>query len=305
MTKTTAIDVCIATFKRPLALRDLLESLNSQDLSGFSMRIVVVDNDVHQSAHTVVDDFRSVSGLEIIYDVEPRQNISLARNRALSHLQGDYAAFVDDDETVCSSWLRSLLNALVQYKADVVFGPVISVLPVDAPFWAPAQFKRAMLGSGSEMKTGATSNVLIKRSVLAPVGQRFDPSFGLTGGEDTDFFYRMYLSGRRLVWCEDARVFEPVASERLTLRWLRRRGFRGGQTFRRIFVSQYPAYKKPLWFTIKCAQIVAVVLALPMVRLTSYSVYVALTVRVAGALGQLSHIFQGKDYEEYRTHSDV
>lgn len=303
MSKTTAIDVCIATFKRPLALRELLESLRNQDLSGISMRLIVVDNDRQQSARAVVDGFRIDSGLEIIYDVEPQQNISLARNRALGHLRADYFAFVDDDETVCDAWLHRLLNGLHHYQADIVFGPVISILPEDAPAWAQANFKRARHGSGTEMRTGGTGNVLMKRAVLATMQQHFNPSFGLTGGGDTDFFYRIHLAGRRLVWCNDAWATEPVASARMTLGWLRRRGFRGGQNFMKIFVRRYPAYRKPLWFALKCAQITGAVLALPLVRLISYPLYVALTVRVAAASGQLSYCFSGKDYEEYRVHS--
>ncbi|NMM28218.1 MAG: glycosyltransferase family 2 protein [Glaciimonas sp.] len=302
MIEKTAIDVCIATFKRPLALRELLESLRSQSLSGISMRLIVVDNDRHQSACAVVDDFRTDSGLEIVYDVEPQQNISLTRNRALGHLRADYFAFVDDDETVCEGWLQRLLDGLHHYQADIVFGPVISILPEDAPAWAQANFKRARHRSGAKMETGGAGNVLMKRTVLAAM-QHFNPSFGLTGGEDTDFFYRMHLAGRRLVWCDDAWASEPVAPERLTLAWLRRREFRGGQNFMKIFVRRYPAYRKPFWFAFKSAQITGAVLALPLVRLTSYPLYVALTIRVAAASGQLSYCFSGKDYEEYRVHS--
>lgn len=243
MVETTAIDICITTFKRPLALRELPESLRSQDLNGISMRLVVVDNDQQQSARAVVDDFRTVSGLEIINGVEPQQNISLACNRTLSHLRADYFALVDD-ETVCDAWLQRLPNGMHRYQADIVFGSVISILPEDAPAWAQANFESARHGPGTEMQTGATCNVLMKRAVLAGIQQHFNPVLGLTGGDDTGFFYRMHLTDRRLMWCDDAWATEPVASALLTLGWLRRRAFRGGQTFMKIFVRRYPAHKK-------------------------------------------------------------
>lgn len=302
MLKTTSIDVCIATFRRPHKLRELLESLYRQDLTGISMRLVIVDNDQQQSARSVVEDFRTASGLDILYDVEPQQNISLARNRALSHLHAEYFAFVDDDETVCEAWLRHLLNGLHRYQADIVFGPVISILPTNAPAWAKENFKRELHSSGMEIKTGGAGNVLMKRSILINM-PHFNPSFGLTGGEDTDFFYRMHLAGRHLVWCDDAWAVEPVAPERLTLTWLRRREFRGGQNFMKIYVRRYPAYRKPIWFALKCAQITGAVLTLPILRLLSYPQYVALTARLAAASGQLSYCFSGKDYEEYRVNS--
>ncbi|OGS95813.1 MAG: hypothetical protein A3K04_06845 [Gallionellales bacterium RBG_16_56_9] len=303
MPETIAIDVCIATFKRPFALRELLESLRNQDLTGISMRLIVVDNDRQQSARAIVDDFRTGSGLQVVYDVEQQQNISLARNRALRHVQADHFAFVDDDETVCDAWLHRLVDGLHRYQADIVFGPVISILPADAPAWVQLNFKRARHDSGAKLQTGGAGNVLLKRTVLAGTQPYFNPSFGLTGGEDTDFFYRMYLAGRRLIWCDDAWATEPVAPERLTVAWLRRRAFRSGQNFMKIFVRRFPFYKKPIWFALKSAQITGALLVLPLVRLTSYPRYVALTARLAAASGQLSYCFFGKDCEEYRTHS--
>lgn len=300
MVGTIAIDVCIATFKRPLVLDKLLNSLQRQNLDGISMRVVVVDNDHAQSARAVVDTFRSRSGLDVVYDVEPEQNIALARNRTLRHLESDYFAFVDDDEMVSENWLRRLLDAMRQYRADIVFGPVISVFPARSPSWAEVNFQRPRRPTGQEVYTGGAGNVLIKRSILEQERQVFDPSFGLTGGEDTDFFYRMHLAGHRLVWCDEAWAKEPVPAERLSLEWLRRRGFRSGQNYARIFISRYAPYRLPLWFATKFVQLLGAAITLPLIRLYSYSRYVSLSVRMAAAFGQLSYCFSGKYYEEYR-----
>ncbi len=303
MTETTSIDVCIATFRRPQILSKLLESLRRQDLHGISMRIVVIDNDGAQSARGVVEEFHSRCSLPVLYEVEARQNIALARNRALRLVEAEYFAFVDDDETVCKDWLQKLLSGLLHYQADIVFGPVISVLPQQAPVWAQVNFKRARYPSGHARFTGGAGNVLARRSVIEGMVQPFDPAFGLTGGEDTDFFYRMHLDGKRLVWCDEAWAKEPVAADRLSPEWLRRRGFRSGQNYFRIFVSRYAAHKKPLWFVVKTAQLAGAMVALPLVRLLSYPRYIALTVKVAAASGQLSYCFSGKNYEEYRVRS--
>lgn len=52
---------------------------------------------------------------------------------------------------------------------------------------------------------------------------------GLTGGEDTLFFTELALSGRRLVWCNEAVVSERMPAERVDLDYLFRCGFRFGQ----------------------------------------------------------------------------
>lgn len=88
--------------------------------------------------------------------------------------------------------------------------------------------------------------------------------------------------------------------ERLSPEWLRRRGFRSGQNYARVFVSRYAPYRMPLWFAVKSVQLLGAVMILPLVRLYSYSRYIGLSVRIAAALGQLSYCFSGKYYEEYR-----
>jgi succinoglycan biosynthesis protein ExoM len=293
------IDVCIATFKRPAMLATLLSSLLQQDLHGIGMRLIVIDNDSGESARATVEEFRRTSGFEIIYDMEPQQNIALARNRALSHVTSDYFAFVDDDESVSPTWLRSLLHCMEIEQADFVFGPVWSALPEHAPNWATACFKKNPRKTGTSLEFGGAGNVLGKRSAVEQPKARFNPAFGLTGGEDTDLFYRLFLSGRRLVWCNEGWATEPVPDVRLTLQWIRRRGFRDGQTYQRIFVAQFSTFRRVIWFFTKLFQLVTGILMAPFIRLLSYPSYVALTVKIAAASGQLSSCFSGENFEEY------
>ena len=104
--ETNHINVCICTYKRPPLLKRLLEELGGQDTSGlFTYSIVVADNDYLQSAKPIVDDFTATSSVPIKYCVEPRQNIALARNKAIENVNGDFVAFIDDDEFPTKRWL--------------------------------------------------------------------------------------------------------------------------------------------------------------------------------------------------------
>ena len=61
---------------------------------------------------------------------------------------------------------------------------------------------------------------------------KFDPQFGLTGGEDSDLFSRMIEEGNaKFYWCNEAVVSEYVPGNRLTLNWLVKRAFRTGITY--------------------------------------------------------------------------
>jgi hypothetical protein len=105
--------------------------------------------------------------------------------------------------------------------------------------------------------------------------------------------------GKRLIWCEEARADEYVAETRVTLKWLRMRGFRSGQTYNRIVISRYSSIKKLGWFLTKAFQLTSAIILAPFIRCLSYSDYVALTVRIAAASGQISRCFSENDFEEY------
>jgi len=76
----------------------LIELANQDTGDHFTYSIVVVDNDHLRSAETCVLKFSAASPVPIRYYVEPRQNIALARNKAIENANGDFAAFLDDDE---------------------------------------------------------------------------------------------------------------------------------------------------------------------------------------------------------------
>src|ERR1700722_12982273 len=106
------IGVCVCTYKRPELLKRLLTELAGQQTRGlFTYSVAVVDNDRLRSAEAVVRDFAAASTVSVTYDVEPVQNICLARNRAIANASGDFIAFVDDDEFPEKQWLLQLYQA--------------------------------------------------------------------------------------------------------------------------------------------------------------------------------------------------
>ena len=231
------IDICIATYKRPDLLKKLLLSLILQETGGeFSFTIIVADNDAQLSAETTVREFKT-NGQRVIYDVEPEQNISLARNRSLSHATGDYIATIDDDEYADSQWLLNLYKTMVSYNADVVHGPVSSVFHEKTPDY----LRKSRVGDRPNPPTGSenyichTGNSLFRRRLIEHTTTPFDPSLGRRGGEDTDFFENLRKQGYKMVWCREAQVFEFVSPERVNLVWILKRNFRIGNTWHRMF----------------------------------------------------------------------
>src|SRR5438552_14915913 len=107
------ICVCICTYGRPTLLGRLLSILQTQETAGlFDFSIVVVDNDRSQTARQTVEAAARRSTVVISYDVEPEQNIALARNRAIGNASGEYVALIDDDEFPDKQWLLTLYEAI-------------------------------------------------------------------------------------------------------------------------------------------------------------------------------------------------
>ena len=227
------ISVCISTYRRAERLALLLQDLKQQ--VRLPDEVVIVDNDPQLSAQAVVEQAAAGAAFLLSYEVQPLKNISLTRNRSVALAQGEWLAFLDDDERVSARWLQQLHAAALAFGADGVLGPVLPVLPDGAPGWIRKgrfyDWPRHQSGGLVPLNHLRFGNVLLRASLLDP--EPFDPAYGLTGGEDGDLLSRLAQGGARIVWCDEAAVQEPVESARLSLRWLMRRSLRGGQDFAR------------------------------------------------------------------------
>jgi succinoglycan biosynthesis protein ExoM len=227
------ISVCICTFKRPALLANLLVSLQDQATDDlFTYSIVVVDNDCDQSAKATVLSFKEKTPLHIQYQVEPEQNIALARNKAVENAKGNFVALIDDDEFPVNNWLLKLFNACKEFHADGILGPVKPYFQTVPPKWIikGKLWERETFKTGFILKDARytrTGNVLLDISLFIE-SKPFDPRFGKTCGEDADFFDRMIKRGKLFIWCDEAPVFELVPQERNTRTYLLKRAMMRG-----------------------------------------------------------------------------
>lgn len=227
----TRVDVCVCTFRRAY-LAETLRSIATNAGPMVDLRVIVADNDTVPSAQRLTAAFANEVDFPVRYLHAPATNISLARNACLDAASGDFVAFVDDDEHVAPHWLEALLHTAKSTGADAVLGPVAAVYGPEARDWMREGDFHSTLPAyvNGTIQTGYTCNALMRRR--QPFSSlRFDLSLGRSGGEDTEYFYRLYDLGGRIAFAPDALVYEPVPAERCRFGWLMRRRLRSGQTY--------------------------------------------------------------------------
>ena len=262
------ISVCICTYKRPVLLKRLLDRLEQQRTDDqFVYSIIVADNDDHLSARPVVAEFAAKSQIKVTYCSEPRQNIALARNKALEHSKGNFIAFIDDDEFPETDWLLMMLRTCEDYQAAGILGPVRPYFEELPPRWLiKGRFcERPEYPTGYVMdwEKCRTGNLLFRRSILDGMPKAFRPEFG-TGGEDKDFFIRVMRQGHVFRWCNEGITYETVPQARWKRTYMLKRAMLRGRNVLKLPVGRMglvarsimavPAYSLMLPFTLLLGQ---------------------------------------------------
>jgi len=224
---STTIAVAICTYNRNEELTILLEALliSVVQLKGrAAVGVVVVDDSVDGKARSVVERFSNRFELGVTYRISGRQNISLARNMAIEAAIGisDWTVMTDDDCEPTAEWLNALLDTQQRTRADAVTGPMVRRVPPGSPRWLTEEpFLELGLSparEGEQLSTASTFNSMISsRWLKEHPGIRFDPEFGVIGGEDMVFYRAAHASGLRIHYSERASVFENEPANRATL----------------------------------------------------------------------------------------
>ena len=286
------VAIAICTFHRQEGLQRALDGLWKQTgILSMDVTVLVVDNDPAGSAGPIVERNLPPPGWSLRYVIEPRPGVSHARNRCLAEANADFIAFIDDDEVPEPNWLAALLETQRNTGADAVFGSVISRYETMPPAWMSdcGAHKNSHHPTGSEIgwENCYTANVLLSHRIVTLAGGSFDSRFAITGGEDTLFFARPERAGAKLIWCDEAVVFEDIPPSRLRLAWILRRSFKGGQTWVRIRAESNRAVWLPMALRGAIFALIAAGALLP-TFLISRGAAVRQAQRVAGGLGKMT-----------------
>ncbi|WP_082575949.1 glycosyltransferase family A protein [Arthrobacter sp. Soil762] len=217
--------IAVCTYKRPLLLRSLLQKLNAQPFPNaeVDVHVLIVDNDIEQSARVVFDDCSSgFKNVTMHYLPAQPQGLVIARNAAL-----DYAKFldapvifIDDDESPRSDWFQALWDMHMAFPRDVIAGPVVPQFEVEPPFWCEsgAYWNRPTFEDASVLqKPTGDGNILFPPALVQ--NWRYSLRYNTSGAQDTHLLTRWIAAGQGLRWSARAVVTEIVPAGRMTFRY--------------------------------------------------------------------------------------
>lgn len=236
MAPPVGVSVGMLTYRRPDILRRGLESVlarlaeDSDELFGFEVDILVVDNDSARSALPVVEELASPV---VRYVCEPRPGIGPARQRAIDECTDrDLLAFIDDDEIPRPGWLPHLLRTWGATGAAAVAGRVVPEYETALDRWIEAGrfFIRRDLPTGTLVESAPAGNLLLDLAQVRRLGLRFDDRFALSGGEDTLFTRQLRKRGGLIAFCRESEAVDIVPADRMTREWVLRRALSHGNT---------------------------------------------------------------------------
>ena len=258
------LTIAMLTYRRNNYLAQVIPELLAQadDVcdAQTTASVLIVDNDPQAGARAVVEAARAALGGEqpeaaeasgvadsdavamsrLVYVHEPEPGIVAGRNRALSQAHGsDALVFIDDDEIPSPGWLKALVSTWRAQGCAAVTGPTPPTFEVDPSAWVVASgaFDSWEAADGDQVRSADTGNLLLDLAVVEGLGLRFDPRYGLTGGEDSLFTRQLTRAGGVIRFAAGAVVTKRVPAARARRTWVLERSLRSGSSWARVRID--------------------------------------------------------------------
>ena len=129
------LTVAICTYNGAARLPQVLDGLVAQiDTDPFVWEIIVIDNNSRDRTADVVHQYQGWCTHPIHYYFEAQQGLAFARRLAIKKVQGDWVAFLDDDNIPSPNWVSAVYAfALSHPQAGAYGGQIQGVYETNPP----------------------------------------------------------------------------------------------------------------------------------------------------------------------------
>lgn len=223
------ISLVIPTRNRAYALKEVMPTFFDQ---ASVSEIIFIDDQSEDETPYLINHFQKIYPLmRVIYSRnESRQGASFSRERGVDLATNEYILFGDDDEFFGPNYAQTLLQKLLEGKADIVSGRHLYRNPGEKICDAIKRFGKGVTNVAPfdhfrfKVNTDAilesdtylpfTHGIfLVKKSLLKTFGM--DPYYRRGNGfrEESDFQMKAYLSGYKILVTNDAHCVHMNMSE--------------------------------------------------------------------------------------------
>jgi glycosyltransferase involved in cell wall biosynthesis len=210
----TEVTIIVCTRNRVDALHRCLASISETKLQSPSAKaeLVVVDNGSTDNTRALVSRWLRSAPLPGRLVEERRPGKCAALNTGVRNARGRLIAFVDDDCCVAPNYLSDMLRHFNSDRTPAIRGGRVELGdPTDLPLGIKVD--DAEVRFQYPMHPGLIAlgcNMVIHRDVFARLGpfdERFGPGALFKSSEETEFFYRAYLSNVPVIYVPDMVVY--------------------------------------------------------------------------------------------------
>ena len=183
------ISVIVPTHNRPLLLKRAIQSVLNQDL--LPLEIIIVDDVGDEKSKQVVDSF-GLSSLRYVHNVEG-QGASSSRNLGAEMAEGDFVAFLDDDDEWAPTKLLKQTELINKNQLDACFSQIkIQYENTDISYVTKAsKGKYYVKDILMENFIGATISSVIRKRAFIDVGG-FDVNY--EAREEYDLWIKLIIN---------------------------------------------------------------------------------------------------------------
>lgn len=206
------VSVVICTYNRCESLNRCLESLaQMRSPRDADWELLIVDNNSTDATRDVCEAWRHRLTVPFEYVFEETQGTGAARNKGIQAARGNIVAFTDDDCLVAPDWLENIVREFDgNPRLSGLGGRSEQADARDATLaLRMSEERRVLCSATAALGFIPGCNMAFRRELLADIGG-FDPFFGagarFPGAEDTDFLYRAFKRGARLLYAPNVRV---------------------------------------------------------------------------------------------------